>query len=1274
MYKVTMYQHGDYPNTGIVMLDTSSGINKDLLTGIVDGQISEPGSFTYSIAANSELYDVTDPLKYYISVEEDGEEIFWGRIISVQKNPLNFVKQITCEGALAFLLDSELEINKDGTSYTAEEYFRSCIAAHNAGVDNDPCRVFSIGRIQNQHSSERRVYKTSGYTQIQNCLKSELLDRYDGFLHVRRVNGSHVIDWVEQIGQTDPQPIQITQNLMSQTTTDSGEDIFTVMRPIGKDGVTPGLMIVSNAMLNTYGKIIRTVSFHDEETAEAGRAKASIYIEKLRDRLSLSGDIGFLDFHYLDGSKAHVRLGDVFTQIMGYEGTRLTAASVSRDIFNPENDKLGLKNDKDLMSSAAASGANSSGGVGSGGGSGAGSRFSGGSSFRYKFIHETDKDLSMAARNIELTAEEKISMNAKAIEMNSADIRSQSETWTSFTGTSFYQNKEHITQVAGKYSIDKDGNVLLEDGAEFKIFHDGVMTNVAEQIKHQDQSIDGIQNWVTEYEGTDIYQSKDHIAQVAGRYTVQEWTDPETGKKHVDLIIQDGTQLYQSKNGGSFALYDDGNLTAGILFSKMTDGRSQTQLAGNQILIGGPETQETLLTASKQYAQVVGTYVWEKDAQGNKILKGLDGSGSLVWRDGAAYGIWDSGNLTGGIMAEKVNGQTQTKIRGDRVVIGTDPNSNSSLADTMVIENGNLRVKYGLLVGSTTDHTSINGSKITSKDYQVSTGGKIIFVGSGTGEHYDVDVSTLQSMIRSASVSGNVLTLTPFYGDPITFSKATTLEGAWDSGKLTVNAYQTNNGIKKRVAQYFSSHQLALNGNGSSNFSVEMKTLDTGESGPEMIVRDSKYIYLTEVVDGTLSSVTASENSDGSAAVGSISTKATYDAGKSAGKADGRSEYKALVRTRFGSSSGGYYVEAYENNSGSASIPSSSISYKLALSGSTSSSKVQIQNTSGSKISNTPELSVGSLYTGGWDACYATRAFSATADSKTLSYGESVTVSASLKNSSGTTVSIGSRTYVAPADRYSAGKADGRSEYKALVRTRFGSSSGGYYVEAYENNSGSASIPSSSISYKLALSGSTSSSKVQIQNTSGSKISNTPELSVGSLYTGGWDACYATRAFSATANSKTLSYGESVTVSASLKNSSGTTVSMGSRTYVAPADRYADGWNAGAATSGLIYVSDTTGYSDQGVLPFESKIAPTYIDANGNRQIQKVFWRVPADSGGGGGDHSPAITEFTPGWTGNIGSRTKLKSIDASDIKSRTYILLTASCGGETKQYYITVN
>ena len=51
---------------------------------------------------------------------------------------------------------------------------------------------------------------------------------------------------------------------------------------------------------------------------------------------------------------------------------------------------------------------------------------------------------------------------------------------------------------------------------------------------------------------------------------------------------------------------------------------------------------------------------------------------------------------------------------------------------------------------------------------------------------------TLAGVIKSASVSGNTLTLTPFIGDAVTFSKATSLSGEWSSGHLEVTASPQN--------------------------------------------------------------------------------------------------------------------------------------------------------------------------------------------------------------------------------------------------------------------------------------------------------------------------------------------------------------------------------------------------------------------------------------------------------------------------------------------------
>lgn len=483
-----------------------------------------------------------------------------------------------------------------------------------------------------------------------------------------------------------------------------------------------------------------------------------------------------------------------------------------------------------------------------------------------------------------------------------------------------------------------------------------------------------------------------------------------------------------------------------------------------------------------------------------------------------------NGNVKPASIVASINNATKESsvlISADRISLS----GNTTVEDSMTIENGALLVKKAAVFGTTAGRqVSINNGSVNAPTLQVNSGGKLVIVGSATGEHYDITSSVIQGIIKSASVSGNVLTLTPFYGNPITFSKATSLSGEWSGDSYIVTAKQNS----ATVATHTYNPPMRLNGTtAASNFSAEIYETP---SGGTPVARKSVYGYLISGGSGSGSYVDVNTKSDGSgSSVARLSVGTVYTDGETAGRAAGVASVKVIFN---------------------------------------SSNKTVTPSTSSSAVSSI----------------------------------------------------------------------------------------------AISLNTGS-------------LSGSGSSRKRTVKALAGSYTAQSAEITdYGDGYVAGWDACYATRVFIATANSKTLSYGESVTVSASLKNSSGTTVSMGSRTYVAPADRYADGWNAGAATSGLIYVSDTTGYSDQGVLPYESKIAPTYIDAYGNRQIQKVFWRVPADSGGGGGDHSPSITEFTPGWTGNIGSRTKLKTIDASDIKSRTYILLTASCGGERKQYYIVVN
>lgn len=59
------------------------------------------------------------------------------------------------------------------------------------------------------------------------------------------------------------------------------------------------------------------------------------------------------------------------------------------------------------------------------------------------------------------------------------------------------------------------------------------------------------------------------------------------------------------------------------------------------------------------------------DENGKLVLKDSSGAGIYIERQGgsASFGVWDKGNLTGGVMVQTINGTTETTIRADKINI-----------------------------------------------------------------------------------------------------------------------------------------------------------------------------------------------------------------------------------------------------------------------------------------------------------------------------------------------------------------------------------------------------------------------------------------------------------------------------------------------------------------------------------------------------------------------------------------------------------------------------
>ena len=950
MYKVTIYERIEYPNNGQVLLDTSSGGNSGITDAKYEGTLNEAGSFTFSIVPSHPLYDSLEPLYTYIKVEEDGTEIFYGRVLMIKTNRITGVKQVTCEGALAFLLDIEMGEDDDETTYAAGGYFRQCLDVYNQRIreddylNKDLARELHLGNVTIPEAAATDDYKNGSRTQVQSVMKSKLLNVYDGFFRIRPDGTKHYLDWVSQVGVTNPQPIRIKQNVVSHSTTESGEDIFTLMWPKGNsssssdddedDGdieISP--IALSVGMVHKYGIIIRTVNFDADDTTTL-RNKAMERINKIQDRLSQSGEVNFVDMSYLDGSHPKVHLGDVFTNIDGFEGIKLTASSVSRDLFNPANDKLTLKTDKDLMSSSGSNGTNSSS---SSSGSSSSSLSSTGSKW-YKFIHETETDLSLAAKNIEITAEEKIKVLATTVETHaesiatlSTDMGTQKGKWTAFEGTALYQNRNSIATVAGKFQTDNYGRLVLAQGTEFIVSGDGTSTNVGKILVMKDNTVRDVGQLLVSYAGSYTYQHDNEIAGIVGRYTVETYQDPTTPWKEITPI--------EGANPKELGYYEYSNGS----YVKTND--------------------ETVVSGKKYYVS-------------NDIQKVTfdSGGGYKIKENGVEYGLYtkegDNAVLTAGLIVDMVNGQTVSKLKGSLVVIGNDvdidPDYRSKTLD-------------GTLTVITSDFTSVNNllarkieaSYITSE--LIKTRVEEI---SGV-----LSVSQLQVTNSMSLSSGATLVVPASSGGISVASSALTISSG--SGEGTVSIHP-------------------------NEFLKEVQVVATGNVG------EYKLQYKTAFASSWTDAGTFSKAATSSKVTGTWSGGTYTVSENNNGQSLPISDTVYLTIEGSPNPNATAYAKAYHTNP---SVNENQIgSTEMTLSENASAKTVRLIVNTLTKAT----VSTQQTYDSGWDASIGDITVSAP-ESKTLSYGEEVTVTAKATKSNGSEQYVVARTYTAPADRYSTG-------------------------------------------------------------------------------------------------------------------------------------------------------------------------------------------------------------------------------------------------------------
>ena len=253
-------------------------------------EVNKTGSFVFTVQQDHPYYDLIRKLKSIITVYQDDFLLFRGRVLNDEVG-WNNERQISCEGELAFLLDS-IQRPYDHTG-SVTDFLSMLITNHNAQVDAE--KQFTLGKVTVTDPNDYIVRSDIDHTTTWDVIQKKLLDLLGGYIIVRHQDGKHYLDYLSSITVLSPQKIIFGQNLLDLKRIRKGEDIATVIIPLGAklkdeegkdtdkrltiESVNGGLDYVQDAdAVSQFGRIVKTVIFDDVTEAQNLLTKGNAHL------------------------------------------------------------------------------------------------------------------------------------------------------------------------------------------------------------------------------------------------------------------------------------------------------------------------------------------------------------------------------------------------------------------------------------------------------------------------------------------------------------------------------------------------------------------------------------------------------------------------------------------------------------------------------------------------------------------------------------------------------------------------------------------------------------------------------------------------------------------------------------------------------------------------------------------------------------------------------------------------------------------------------------
>ena len=251
-------------------------------------EIGRSGLFEFTIYPEHPYYEYVKPLASIIEVARNEAVIFRGRALNIKFGFYN-EKQVSCEGELAFLIDSIIVPHGWNGSFAG--YLDYLIVEHNWQVEE--AKQFEVGNVTVADFYPYEVMENVNFNTTYDTINQRLVEYSGGYLQVRHQYGTMYLDLLNydmNIANVSEQTIKLGKNLIDIEREVEGAEVFSGIIPLGaKIGDTERRLDISSvnngsySITNTdavaiYGKIFKVVVFENITNASTLLSQARTYL------------------------------------------------------------------------------------------------------------------------------------------------------------------------------------------------------------------------------------------------------------------------------------------------------------------------------------------------------------------------------------------------------------------------------------------------------------------------------------------------------------------------------------------------------------------------------------------------------------------------------------------------------------------------------------------------------------------------------------------------------------------------------------------------------------------------------------------------------------------------------------------------------------------------------------------------------------------------------------------------------------------------------------